>query len=126
MACTGGLGALNPEVVKYAFVAAGNRVSWVFHPARRRPEGACSRGRARTGKTSHAFILDAIAQTVEQSELDDGFHRIADKRWATILVTGKTARRCHGRKQGRTLQILGFSRQAHSSADGSGAASASW
>jgi predicted transcriptional regulator len=44
----------------------------------------------RTGKTSHAFILDAIAQTVEQSELDDEFHRIADKRWANILATGKT------------------------------------
>jgi predicted transcriptional regulator len=44
----------------------------------------------RTGKTSHAFILDAIAQTVEQSELDEEFHRIADKRWANILATGKT------------------------------------
>lgn len=44
----------------------------------------------RTGKTAHAFILDAIAQTVEQSELDDEFHRIADKRWANILATGKT------------------------------------
>jgi len=44
----------------------------------------------RTGKTSHAFILDAIAQTVEQSELGDEFHRIADKRWANVLATGKT------------------------------------
>lgn len=44
----------------------------------------------RAGKTSHAFILDAIAQTVEQAELDDEFHRIADERWAGILATSKT------------------------------------
>ena len=35
-------------------------------------------------------ILDAIAQTVEQSELDEAFHRVADERWAKILATGKT------------------------------------
>jgi predicted transcriptional regulator len=44
----------------------------------------------RAGKTTHAFILDAIAQTVEQAELDDAFHRVADARWAKILATGKT------------------------------------
>ena len=44
----------------------------------------------RAGKTAHAFILDAIAQTVEQVELDDDFHRVADKRWAKLLATGKT------------------------------------
>jgi predicted transcriptional regulator len=44
----------------------------------------------RTGKTTHAFILDAIAQTVEQAELDTEFHRIADERWANLLATGKT------------------------------------
>jgi len=44
----------------------------------------------RAGKTAHAFILDAIAQTVEQVELDDDFHRIADERWAKVLATGKT------------------------------------
>ena len=42
------------------------------------------------GKTTHAFILDAIAQTVEQAEQDDQFHRVADKRWAKVLATGKT------------------------------------
>jgi predicted transcriptional regulator len=46
----------------------------------------------RAGKTAHAFILDAIAQTVEQAELDEAFHRIADERWAKILATGKTIR----------------------------------
>ena len=44
----------------------------------------------RAGKTAHAFILDAIAQTVEQVELDDEFHRVADERWAKALATGKT------------------------------------
>ena len=42
------------------------------------------------GKTAHAFILDAIAQTVEQVELDEAFHRVADERWANVLATGKT------------------------------------
>ena len=44
----------------------------------------------RAGKTAHAFILDAIEQTVEQLELDDDFHRVADERWAKVLATGKT------------------------------------
>jgi predicted transcriptional regulator len=44
----------------------------------------------RAGKTPHAFILDAIAQTVEQAELEESFHRLADARWAKILATGKT------------------------------------
>ncbi len=42
------------------------------------------------GKTSHAFILDAIAQTVEQVEIDEAFHRLAEERWAQVLATGKT------------------------------------
>jgi predicted transcriptional regulator len=44
----------------------------------------------RAGKTSHAFILDAIANTVEQAELDDEFHRMADERWIKLLATGET------------------------------------
>ena len=44
----------------------------------------------RAGKTAHAFILDAIAQRVEQVEQDDDFHRQADERWAAVLSTGKT------------------------------------
>ena len=44
----------------------------------------------RAGKTTHAFILDAIAQTVEQVEQDEAFHRVADERWARILARGKT------------------------------------
>lgn len=44
----------------------------------------------RTGKTTHGFILDAIAETVEQVEQDDSFHRLADERWAETLATGET------------------------------------
>lgn len=42
------------------------------------------------GKTAHAFILDAISQTVEQVELDNAFNAVADERWATIQASGKT------------------------------------
>lgn len=44
----------------------------------------------RSGKTAHAFILDAIEQTVEQAELDADFHRVAVERWANVVATGKT------------------------------------
>lgn len=44
----------------------------------------------RAGKTAHAFIVDAITETVAQDELDAALHRIADERWATILATGQT------------------------------------
>ena len=42
------------------------------------------------GKTAHAFILDAIAQTVERAELDNAFNTVADRRWAQIQADGKT------------------------------------
>ena len=44
----------------------------------------------RAGKTAHAFILDAISQTVEQVELDNAFTTLADQRWANIQASGKT------------------------------------
>ncbi len=44
----------------------------------------------RNGKTAHAFILDAIEQTVEQAELDADFHRIADARWAGLMQSGES------------------------------------
>src|SRR5271157_4241029 len=53
-------------------------------------KGRVAAAAERAGKTTHAFILDAIAQTVEQVELDEAFHRVADERWATVLATGKT------------------------------------
>ena len=36
------------------------------------------------GKTAHAFMLDAISQTVEQVELDNAFNTLADQRWANL------------------------------------------
>lgn len=42
------------------------------------------------GKSAHAFILDAISQTVEQVEIDSEFNAIADERWKGILASGKT------------------------------------
>lgn len=44
----------------------------------------------RAGKTAHAFIVDAIAETVEQAERKAEAHRIADERWGKALATGKT------------------------------------
>ena len=45
---------------------------------------------AQVGKTAHAFILDALAQKVEQVEQDNAFNALADERWARIRATGKT------------------------------------
>lgn len=42
------------------------------------------------GKSAHAFIVDALAERVEQVELDTAFHAVADERWADIRSTGKT------------------------------------
>lgn len=44
----------------------------------------------RAGKTAHAFILDAIARTLEQDEIDAEFDRIADERWTKLLATQQT------------------------------------
>jgi predicted transcriptional regulator len=44
----------------------------------------------RLGKSPHAFMLDAIAHQVEQAELDDAFHRVADERWRAIEATGES------------------------------------
>jgi predicted transcriptional regulator len=42
----------------------------------------------RAGKSSHALILEAIAQTVERAEHEDEIHRLADERWAKLLTAG--------------------------------------
>jgi predicted transcriptional regulator len=44
----------------------------------------------RAGKTAHAFMLEAIAQQVEQEEADAAFDRVAEERWAKVLATGQT------------------------------------
>lgn len=42
------------------------------------------------GKSAHAFIVDALAERVEQVEQEAAFHAVADERWAQIRATGKT------------------------------------
>lgn len=42
------------------------------------------------GATSHAFILQAIAEKADREELRDDFERTAEERWAGIVATGKT------------------------------------
>lgn len=45
---------------------------------------------ARAGKSSHAFIVDVLAETVERSEMDETLHRIADERWDMLQRTGES------------------------------------
>ena len=45
---------------------------------------------AATGKSAHAFIVEAIVQTVERVEQDEELHRVAEERWSRLLVTGKS------------------------------------
>lgn len=44
----------------------------------------------RAGKSSHAFILDTLAETVERSELDEELHLLAEERWASLMQTRET------------------------------------
>jgi len=44
----------------------------------------------RAGTTAHGFMLDAIARTVEQSEVDSAFDALANQRWAQVQSSGKT------------------------------------
>lgn len=44
----------------------------------------------RVGTTPHAFILDAIAERVEEAERRNDFHATAEQRYAKIVATGKT------------------------------------
>lgn len=44
----------------------------------------------RAGKSSHAFILDTLAETVDHSELDEELHRLAEERWTLLLQTRET------------------------------------
>lgn len=45
---------------------------------------------ARTGKTTHSFILEAIAEKTEQEELRADFDAQADARFADIVASGET------------------------------------
>lgn len=42
------------------------------------------------GMTSHAFILDAIAERVDAEERRNAFHDTAERRYAEIVASGET------------------------------------
>jgi predicted transcriptional regulator len=44
----------------------------------------------RAGKSSHAFITDAVAQAVEQEEWEAEMDRVAEQRWSKIVASGRT------------------------------------
>jgi predicted transcriptional regulator len=44
----------------------------------------------RAGKTSHSFILEAIAEKAEQEEKHAAFDDLAESRYAEIVGSGKT------------------------------------
>ncbi len=43
----------------------------------------------RAGTTAHGFILQAIAEKTDEEERRSEFHDAAEKRYATIVATGK-------------------------------------
>lgn len=44
----------------------------------------------RSGKTAHAFIIEAIAEKTEQDNLRADFDVVAENRYAGIVASGKT------------------------------------
>ena len=44
----------------------------------------------RAGTTSHAFILEAIAERVNEAELRNDFHDTAEQRYTEVVTSGKT------------------------------------
>jgi predicted transcriptional regulator len=44
----------------------------------------------RAGTTTHSFILEAIAEKVNDEERRSDFHELAEKRYADIIASGKT------------------------------------
>lgn len=49
-----------------------------------------ARAAEHAGTTSHAFILDAIAERVDEEERRNDFHASAEQRYAKIVSSGKT------------------------------------
>ena len=44
----------------------------------------------RAGKSTHAYIVEAIEQAVEAAELSDEVHRVAGARWNRLLATARS------------------------------------
>ncbi|NIP73681.1 MAG: ribbon-helix-helix protein, CopG family [Gammaproteobacteria bacterium] len=49
-----------------------------------------TRAAERAGTTSHALILDAIAQRVAEEDRRNDFHDTAERRYTEIVASGKT------------------------------------
>ena len=49
-----------------------------------------ARAAERAGTTTHAFILEAIAEKAGQEELQAGFQDTAERRYAALVASGKT------------------------------------
>ena len=49
-----------------------------------------ARAAKRAGTTSHALILDAIAERVDAEERRNDFHDTAEQRYAEIVASGET------------------------------------
>lgn len=49
-----------------------------------------ARAAERAGTTSHAFILDAVAERVEEEERRNEFHDVAERRFSEIISSGRT------------------------------------
>ena len=49
-----------------------------------------ARAAERAGKSSHALILDAIAERVADEERRNDFHDTAERRYAEIAASGET------------------------------------
>lgn len=49
-----------------------------------------ARAAKRVGTTSHALILDAIADRVDEEERCSDFHNLAEERYAKIVASGET------------------------------------
>jgi predicted transcriptional regulator len=43
----------------------------------------------RAGTTTHALILEAIAERADEAERRSAFHELAEKRYAAIAATGR-------------------------------------
>jgi predicted transcriptional regulator len=44
----------------------------------------------RSGKTTHSFILEAIAEKADEAQRRSDFHEAAERRFAAIAASGKT------------------------------------
>ncbi|MGQ0655058.1 MAG: CopG family transcriptional regulator [Betaproteobacteria bacterium] len=63
-------------------------MSTIRLPARLKTRVAAAAKRA--GKTTRRFILEAIAERTAEEERRGGFHDVAEKRYASIVASGKT------------------------------------